>query len=363
MAKRTSTSKPSTRRRTTTSAKKRSRKGWSNTTKLYCGMGVLVLFLAWMSIFSNTAFKSPRFYVYIPRGLSIKELSDHLVKERVIRSGFSFRWLAAFYAVEQIRPGMYTIGQGWGNARLWYHFKHDRIRPTQWIELPEFRSRKKTIDQLCRLADVDDKAVWDLLKDPDYVDALGGFTTESVYVIFRAGRYRMYNRLTPEELLEYMYTHYVGFWEEERRAACKRLDITEDEAVIVASIVYSETKHRPEMTDIAGVYLNRLHKGMKLESDPTALFAANKMDAGRVRAGHITIDSDYNTYKRKGLPPGPIAITPSYVIDEVLRYTEHPYFFFCANSDFSGTHLFAKDFTEHKKNATRYHNALDKRKK
>lgn len=362
MAKRRSTGKAPAKRRSTSSRSKSFFK-ITTSTKVYIGIGALLLLIWYVVLSSNTAFKSPHFYVYIPRGMNPEELADKLKDERVIHNAMTFRWMASWYGVEKIRPGMYTIKQGWGNMRWWYHIQNDDLRKTQLIDLPAYRSRKRTVEKLASLANVDEKALWDLLKDEDYVDDLGGFTLESVYVLFRPGRYRIYKQVTAEELMEYMYTHYSAIWTDERRAACKRLDITEDEAVILASIVYSETKVEAEMSNIAGVYLNRLHKGMKLESDPTALFAANKMDAGRVRTGHINIDSDYNTYKRKGLPPGPITITPVFVIDQVLAYDKHEYIFFCAKDDFSGTHVFAKDFAEHKKNAEKYHKALDKRKR
>ena len=140
------------------------------------------------------------------------------------------------------------------------------------------------------------------------------------------------------------------------------MGLTPNEAYVLTSIVYSETKNKEEMPTIAGVYLNRIQKKMRLESDPTLLFAKNKLGAKRVFFKDKEINSPYNTYKYKGLPPGPIYIVPTWVIDKVLEYEGHDYLYFCANPNFSGVHLFAETFEEHKENAQRYRNKLNEKK-
>ena len=325
--------------------------------------GILLLFITWYITYaSNTAFRSPAYYIYVYRGTDADALADTLSDRGAIKSTITFRWMASLLSIGKIRPGMYRFEKGWGNFHLLTNVDTEELRPTQLIDLAEFRSRKRTIKELSRLTNTNETELLNLLKDEDETDDLGGFTTESVYCIFRPGRYRVYKNMKPEEVLEYMSCQYVQLWNKERQAECSDLDLTEDEAVILASIVYSETKQRSEMADIAGVYINRLHDNMKLESDPTVLFANTKMDSRRVTNDHLAIESDYNTYKRKGLPPGPICIVPAFVIDEVLKYDKHNYYYFCAKEDMSGTHNFAKDFTEHKANADRYRKALNKKK-
>jgi UPF0755 protein len=325
--------------------------------------GFVLLFISWyITVASNTAFRSSAYYVYISRGTDIEELSDTLVERKIIKSGMTFRWMASMMHVEMLRPGMYRIEKGWGNYHMLDFIDDSEIRASQLIDLAEYRSRKRTVKELCKLTNINENDFIELLKDEDEVDDLGGFTTESVYCIFRPGRYRVYKSSTPKEVLEYMACQYTQLWNDERRAACKRLDLTEDEIVILASIVYSETKQRSEMPTISGVYINRLQNNMKLESDPTALFANNSMDSRRVSNKHISIESDYNTYRRKGLPPGPICIVPEFVIDEVLKYDEHKYYYFCAKGDKSGCHNFAATYDEHLENAKKYRSGLDKKK-
>lgn len=326
-------------------------------------IGFVLLFASWyISFASNTAFRSSAYYIYVSRGTDVEELTDTLVKRNVIKSGVTFQWMASMMNIQTLRPGMYRIEKGWGNYHVLSFIDDAEIRQSQLIDLAEYRSRKRTIKELCKLTSIDEKAFTELLKDEDEVDDLGGFTTESVYCIFRPGRYRIYKNSTPQEVLEYMACQYVQLWNDARREECKRLDLTEDEIVILASIVYSETKQRIEMPTIAGVYINRLHDNMKLESDPTVLFAHTSMDSRRVSNKHLSIESDYNTYRRKGLPPGPICIVPTFVIDEVLKYDSHKFYYFCAKGDKSGCHNFATNYDEHLVNAKKYRNGLDKKK-
>jgi len=168
--------------------------------------------------------------------------------------------------------------------------------------------------------------------------------------------------ISEREFLKRIHNEYLLFWNEERLSEAKELHLSPENVGVLASIVYSETKNEEEMPVIAGVYLNRLEKNMRLESDPTVIYANGNYEAKRVYEKHKKINSPYNTYKVKGLPPGPIYISPKGVIDAVLNYDNHDYIYFCAKSDSSGCHSFASSYEDHKKNAEAYHNFLDQRK-
>jgi UPF0755 protein len=129
---------------------------------------------------------------------------------------------------------------------------------------------------------------------------------------------------------------------------------------VVASIVSGETLKSFEYPVIAGVYLNRYRKGMKLQADPTVCFCFN-YELDRVLKKHLTIDSPYNTYKYKGLPPAPINVPPKACLDAVLNPDKHGYIYFCASAAFDGTHKFAVGYTEHMKNAREFQKALTRR--
>lgn len=112
---------------------------------------------------------------------------------------------------------------------------------------------------------------------------------------------------------------------------------------------------------IAGMYLNRLHQGMKLQADPTVKFALKNFSLRRILINHLSVNSPYNTYQHEGLPIGPICIPSLNAIQSVLNYTHHKYLYMCAKEDFSGTHNFASTYEEHTANARRYAEALNQR--
>ena len=147
-----------------------------------------------------------------------------------------------------------------------------------------------------------------------------------------------------------------------RKTKAKKINLSEIEVGILASIVQAETNHLDEASNIAGVYMNRLNKKMYLAADPTLVYAHNDFSIKRVLNIHKKINSPYNTYRNKGLPPGPINMPEKTFIDAVLNYNNHNYYFFCAKDDFSGYHVFATNLKEHNRNAKKFHRELNKRK-
>ncbi len=155
---------------------------------------------------------------------------------------------------------------------------------------------------------------------------------------------------------------YRKFWNENRLLKAKQAGLTPIEVVTLASIVEEETAKSKEHPVIAGVYINRLHKKIPLAACPTLKYALNDFSIQRVLKRHTKIESPYNTYKYRGLPPGPVRMPSINVVDAVLNYTKHDYIYFCAKSDFSGEHYFSKTLTQHKEYAKEYHQALNERK-
>ena len=159
-----------------------------------------------------------------------------------------------------------------------------------------------------------------------------------------------------------MLREYRVFWNEKRLAQARSMGFEPMEVITLASIVDEETLIQEEESRVAGVYINRLNRRMRLQADPTVKFAAGDMNMTRVLKKHLLIDSPYNTYRHGGLPPGPIVIPSISAIDAVLNYEHHDYIYFCAKEDFSGYHNFASTLAQHNKNARSYQNALDRRK-
>ena len=153
-----------------------------------------------------------------------------------------------------------------------------------------------------------------------------------------------------------------AWWTPERLAAARKQGLTKNEAVTLASIVNGETRYVPEMPTIAGVYLNRLRSGMKLQADPTVAYCFN-YSLNRILKVHLAVDSPYNTYKYFGLPPGPISCPPKACLEAVLNPASHNYLFFCADPSFNGSHRFAATYAEHMINARAFQKALTERQK
>ena len=151
------------------------------------------------------------------------------------------------------------------------------------------------------------------------------------------------------------------FWQGKRQAKAAQMQLTPVEVCTLASIIDEETANTAEKPMIAGMYLNRLHKNMPLQADPTIKFALKQFELKRIWQKLLTIDSPYNTYLNEGLPPGPIKIASIKGIDAVLNYVEHDYLYMCAKEDFSGTHNFATTYQEHLNNAAKYSKALNER--
>ena len=176
--------------------------------------------------------------------------------------------------------------------------------------------------------------------------------------MFIPNTYEVFWTITGEDLLKRMRREYDRFWNEQRKDKAKSIGLTQKQVSTLASIVNEETANADEMPLVAGVYMNRLRIGMPLQADPTLFFAAKDYSIRRVLKKHTKIESPYNTYKYRGLPPGPIAVPTIEAIDAVLHYRHHNYLYFCAKEDFSGYHNFAVTLGDHMKNARRFQRAL-----
>ncbi|MEO1253797.1 MAG: endolytic transglycosylase MltG, partial [Bacteroidota bacterium] len=146
----------------------------------------------------------------------------------------------------------------------------------------------------------------------------------------------------------------------ERKQKAQNLGMSQIEVSTLASIVKGETNKMDEAPRIAGVYINRLKRGIPLQADPTLVFAIGDFSIRRILNKDKLFDSPYNTYKNRGLPPGPINMPSIPTLDAVLNYEDHSYLYFCAKADFSGYHAFAKTLTEHNKYAREFQRALNR---
>jgi UPF0755 protein len=182
---------------------------------------------------------------------------------------------------------------------------------------------------------------------------------ENVLTVFIPNTYQFWWNTSADEFMKRMYKEYRKFWDKNRMEKAANMGLTPTEAGILASIVEEENHRTDEQAKIAGVYVNRLKKGMYLQADPTVKFALQDFGRKRLLYADLKVDSPYNTYRHAGLPPGPIRIPDPVCIDKVLNYEKHNYLFMCAKEDFSGYHNFAETAAGHGVNVNKYHHALN----
>lgn len=188
-----------------------------------------------------------------------------------------------------------------------------------------------------------------------------GFSRQNFPAAFIPDSYEFYWSASPRNVVKRLLDYRNRFWNDERRTKAKTLGLTPAKVATVASIVEEETAKRDERPLVARLYLNRLKKGIKLQADPTVKFASGDFTLRRITGKHLAIESPYNTYKVKGLPPGPIRVPAGSTLDAVLNAPNHDYIYMCAKEDFSGYHNFAKDYPTHQANARRYQAELNRR--
>lgn len=260
---------------------------------------------------------------------------------------------------EHIRTGKYAIQSDESTITVFRHLKNGYQEPVK-LTIPESRTIEKLASSLSRRLMVDSISLTDSLKDDAFCKSLG-YDTATIVCMFVPNTYEVYWNTSISHLMQRMKKEHDLFWNGERTAKSQNIGLTPNEVCTVASIIDEETANNGEKPMIAGMYLNRLKKGMPLQADPTIKFAMKDFALKRIYHNMLLIDSPYNTYSNTGLPPGPIKIASVAGIDAVLNRVDHDYLYMCAKEDFSGTHNFAKTYQEHLKNAAKYSKALNER--
>ncbi len=297
--------------------------------------------------------------VKIMPNLSLNEAAAMLEKEGYINSADEYIRIAKKFDRGSIRVGNYKFDKGESYRTLQNRLYFGNQTPIR-VTFNNIRTLDRLAGALTRNLLVDSLTMLNHLKGEAKTNG------QNIYIArFIPNTYEFYWTVTPSELTEKLEKESQKFWNaNSRKEKAQKLGYTPEQISTIASIVYEETKVEAEMDKVAGVYINRLRVGMPLQADPTVKFAVGDFSIKRVLNRHLEYDSPYNTYKYKGLPPGPICVPPISAIDATLSYQDkqHSYLYFCANPDFSGTHAFAKTLSEHNQNAAAYHRELNRRK-
>ncbi|HIG32504.1 MAG TPA: endolytic transglycosylase MltG [Flavobacteriales bacterium] len=301
-------------------------------------------------------------YIYIPTGAEFNQVIQILSETGLLINANSFEWLATTKKyTTNIRPGRYRINSNLNNNELINLLRSGKQTPIQ-VTFNNLRNKEQFAGKIAYQIEADSVDLLTYITDTSFLNS-NGFSAENMICLFVPNTYEFYWNTSSKQFVERMQKEYEAFWNADRKAKAKKIKLTPFQVVALASIVEKEQNiKKDERPEIAGLYLNRINKKMKLESDPTLIFALGDFTINRVLNKDKKVDSPYNTYIHKGLPPGPICIPSINSIDAVLNASEHKYIFMCAKEDFSGYHNFAKSYRKHLRNARKYQKALNKRK-
>ena len=319
------------------------------------------------SVYTYQMLYSPNFlinaedkFIIIEENTDFNELIKKLEDDTLINDILSFSFLSKLMEYqENIKIGAYKVKMNMSNYDMITMLRSGNQTP---IKLTFTYARK--IDDLAEKITSKLKISKDnLLKYLfENIDNYEGFKKEDIISIFLPDTYEVYWNISPKKLTDKMYSEYEKFWNNDRLKKLKKINLNQKEAIVLASIVASESRMLDEADRIAGLYINRLNRNMRLQADPTLVFAANDFTIRRVLNKHKKIKSPYNTYIHRGLPPGPIRIASKKYIDAVLNFEKHNYIYMCAKEDFSGYHAFATNLSDHNRNARKFQIALNMRK-
>ena len=323
-----------------------------------CVIGILLLgYYFFMDSFSKVEETT---YVYIDDNDNIDSVCAKLSPIANAHAMMAFQTMARHggYA-EKIRTGRYAIVHGENTITIYRHLKNGHQEPVM-LTIPESRTTDRLAGALGKKLMVDSTALAICLRDNDFCQRWG-YDTATIACMFVPNTYEVYWNTTIEHLMDRMQKEHQRFWNNERQTKAQAIGLTPNEVCTMASIIDEETANNAEKPMIAGMYLNRIQKGMPLQADPTIKFALKNFALKRIYHDMLFIDSPYNTYRNEGLPPGPIKIASIAGIDAVLNRVAHNYLYMCAKEDFSGTHNFAVSYSDHLRNAARYSKALNER--
>ncbi len=332
-------------------------------TLVVLGLLAVAGFYAYKKFFSRVNLKDKSYtYIYIEHEDSFEDVISDINSENIIQNVQSFEWLAKEMELDKnIHPGKYRILNGMTVRQIINLIKYNKQEKVKLT----FNSQIHDLDEFVQYCDdkleLGGSDLEDILTDDKKLDELFKLDPDNCFGLLVPGVYEVSWAITADELFSLLKERYAKLWNSARVTQAKRLGFTVPEIITIASIVQSESAIESEQEKIAGVYINRLKKGMPLQADPTLKFANKNYDVQRVYDVDKEINSPYNTYKYKGLPPGPICLVNQQAIDATLNYSKHNFIFFCAKPSLNGFSDFSTNYEQHRKYATAYQKALDKK--
>lgn len=325
---------------------------------LFTLLSIVVLYVVYLFFAPNIITDNDeKAYLCIKDSSSIEEVVAELNKLANVVNMSAFKQVALVLNYKKVRPGRYELTPGMNNFRLVRMLRAGRQTPVK-LTFNNIRTKEQLAGRLSKVVMADSASILQLMNDTAYLSPLG-LNPNTAIAVFIPNTYEVFWDLDAHELFERMKKEYDIFWTDERKQKAAAIPLSMVEVSTLASIVEEETNGKSERPMVAGLYINRLKTDMPLQADPTLKFAMGDFSIKRLKLEHILKISPYNTYRNKGLPPGPIRVATQNGLDAVLNYVKHDYIFMCAKETLNGEHNFAVTYTEHMANARKYQKALD----
>lgn len=300
-------------------------------------------------------------YIYVDADKNYERLLEQVKDSAKVENADNFDLIAdKLDYKDNLRTGRYAVKPGMTVLDLVRTLRNGNQTPTK-LTFNNIRTKEDLAERIAEQLMLSEDDLLLMLNDEAKCRELG-FNKQTVVAMFIPNTYEFYWDIKLDTFLERMQKEYNKFWTEARRSKAKAMDLSLVDVSTLASIVEEECYYPDEYPTVAGLYYNRLRKGMLLQADPTVKFAIGDFSLQRVLNKHLEVNSPYNTYKHAGLPPGPIRVPSIKGIDSVLDYKKNNYLYMCAKEDFSGRHNFATTLADHNKNADKYRAALNRRK-
>ncbi len=302
--------------------------------------------------------KEHSYYIY--PDMSVDSVLNMIRKNYDISGELDLRWHMRLKVFTDSKPGYYVFPAEMGDKLFISKLQTGDQTPIRLKWTNTVRTREDLAGVLAKQLMLDSVALIERLSDDRYMGEFN-LTAESSRCLFIPNTYEVYWTISPDELFKRMEREYYAFWTKERRRKAEAQGLTPVQVAVIASIVESETYIPKDMPTIASLYINRLRKGMPLQACPTVIYAVGDFSIKRVLKSHLKVESPYNTYLNKGLPPGPIRCPLPRTLDFVLNAPKTDYLYMCASPALDGTHIFSSSYGTHTSAARNYQRMMNKK--
>jgi len=305
---------------------------------------------------SNTDFNNEEAHIYISTDATFSEVIEEI--DPLLKSIKTFINVAKRKSYDtNVKPGHYIIINGMNNNDIIIALRSNNVPVS--VKFNNQERIENLAGQISKQIETDSLSLLNAIREIEFLNK-NGLNLETALSIYIPNTYEVYWNISAEGFRDRMLKESIKFWNPDRKQKASNIGLSAGQVMSLAAIVQKETANEDERQRVAGVYLNRIKRGMPLQADPTVIYAKKLMDDDfeqeikRVLYKDLKIDSPYNTYKNIGMPPGPITMPDISSIDAVLNYEKHNYLFFVADVNNFGYHKFAKTLAQHNRNRREY---------